>query len=51
MLEIRQLQVFLAVWENRSFSLAANEIHLTQPTVSGHIRVLEETLGVRLFDR
>ncbi|MEA1867611.1 MAG: selenium metabolism-associated LysR family transcriptional regulator, partial [Thermodesulfobacteriota bacterium] len=41
----------LAVWENRSFSLAANEIHLTQPTVSGHIRVLEETLGVRLFDR
>jgi DNA-binding transcriptional LysR family regulator len=51
MIETRQLQVFLAVWENRSFSRAAHEVHLTQPTVSGHIRVLEETLGVRLFDR
>jgi len=51
MIEIRQLQVFLAVWENRSFSRAAHEVHLTQPTVSGHIRVLEEALGVRLFDR
>jgi len=51
MIEIRQFQVFLAVWENRSFSRAAQEVHLTQPTVSGHIRVLEETLGVRLFDR
>jgi DNA-binding transcriptional LysR family regulator len=51
MIEIRQIQVFLAVWENRSFSRAAQEVHLTQPTVSGHIRVLEEILGVRLFDR
>jgi DNA-binding transcriptional LysR family regulator len=51
MIEIRQLQVFLAVWENRSFSRAAQEVHLPQPTVSGHIRVLEEILGVRLFDR
>lgn len=51
MIEIRQLQVFLAVWEKRSFSRAAQEVYLTQPTVSGHIRVLEETLGVRLFDR
>ncbi|OPL15522.1 MAG: hypothetical protein AVO38_10370 [delta proteobacterium ML8_D] len=51
MIDIRQLQVFLAVWENRSFSRAAQEVYLTQPSVSGHIRVLEETLGVRLFDR
>ncbi|MEA3386517.1 MAG: selenium metabolism-associated LysR family transcriptional regulator [Thermodesulfobacteriota bacterium] len=51
MIEIRQLQVFLAVWENRSFSRATHEVHLTQPTISGHIRVLEETLDVRLFDR
>ncbi|MDL1959045.1 MAG: LysR family transcriptional regulator [Deltaproteobacteria bacterium] len=51
MIETRQLQVFLAVWENRSFSRAAHEVHLTQPTVSGHIRVLEENLDVRLFDR
>jgi len=51
MIEIRQFQVFLAVWENRSFSRAAQEVYLTQPSVSGHIRALEETLGVRLFDR
>jgi len=51
MIEIRQIQVFLAVWENRSFSRAAQEVHLTQPSISGHIRALEETLGVRLFDR
>lgn len=51
MIEIRHIQVFLAVWKNRSFSRAAQEVHLTQPTVSGHIQVLEETLGVRLFDR
>ena len=51
MIEIRQLQVFLSVFKNRSFSRAAHEVYLTQPTVSGHIRVLEETLGVRLFDR
>jgi len=51
MIEIRQFQVFLAVWENRSFSRAAQEVYLTQPSVSGHIRALEEILGVRLFDR
>ena len=50
-MDIRQLQVFMAVWENRSFSHAAQEIYLTQPTVSGHIRALEEALGVQLFDR
>ncbi len=51
MIDIRQLQVFLAVWEHRSFSKAAKAIFLTQPTVSGHIKTLEESLGVRLFDR
>ncbi len=51
MIDIRQLQVFMAVWENRSFSRAAQKIYLTQPTVSGHIRELEEALGVQLFDR
>lgn len=51
MLETRQLQVFLAIWENRSFSRAALSVHLSQPTVSGHIRSLEEVLGARLFDR
>ncbi len=41
----------MAVWEHRSFSKAAKAIYLTQPTVSGHIKTLEDFLGVRLFDR
>ncbi len=35
----------------RSFSRAAGALHLTQPTVSGHIKNLESDLGVRLLDR
>jgi len=49
--DVYQLQVFLAVYRNRSFSRAAEELHLTQPSVSTHIKRLEETLGVPLFDR
>ncbi|WP_456434503.1 selenium metabolism-associated LysR family transcriptional regulator [Thermosulfuriphilus sp.] len=51
MLDLRQLQVFAKVYEKKSFSRAAEEVFLTQPTVSGHIKALEEFLGVRLFDR
>ncbi len=51
MLEIRQLQVFLAVWKKRSFSKATQEVNLTQPTISGHIKSLEDTIGTKLFDR
>ncbi|OCC15232.1 Transcriptional regulator, LysR family [Dissulfuribacter thermophilus] len=51
MIDVRQLQVFLAVWKEKSFSKAAKIVFLTQPTVSGHIKALEDTLGIRLFDR
>ncbi len=37
--------------EQRSFSRAAELCHLTQPTVSGHVKLLEEYFGVTLFDR
>ncbi len=50
-MDLRQLQVFMAVWKTKSFSKAARDVYLTQPTVSGHIKSLEEQLGVRLFDR
>jgi LysR family transcriptional regulator, low CO2-responsive transcriptional regulator len=46
-----RLAVFCAVVERQSFRRAADELCLAQPTVSGHIRVLEETLGAPLFDR
>ena len=50
-MDIHQLNVFASVFRNRSFSKASEELHLTQPTVSEHVRTLEEELGVSLFDR
>ncbi|MCB2225337.1 MAG: LysR family transcriptional regulator [Desulfarculaceae bacterium] len=50
-MDLRRLQVFAKVYERRSFSRAAEEVFLSQPTVSGHIKSLEEELGVQLFDR
>jgi len=50
-MDLRRLQVFAKVYEKRSFSRAAEEVFLSQPTVSGHIKSLEEELGVLLFDR
>ena len=51
MIEMRQIQVFLAVSELLNFSRAAEKIHLTQPTVSGHLKILEQYLKVQLFER
>jgi DNA-binding transcriptional LysR family regulator len=48
---IRQLEVFLAVAREGSFSQAAERIHLSQPTLSGHVAELEQELGARLFVR
>ncbi|MBI4587969.1 MAG: LysR family transcriptional regulator [Candidatus Rokubacteria bacterium] len=50
-MDLRQLEIFLKVAELGSFSKAAEALFLTQPTVSEHIRGLEEELGVRLLDR
>lgn len=47
----RQLESFVAVARERSFSRAARMIHLAQPTLSEHIRELERELGTRLFLR
>jgi len=50
-LELSQLETFLAVAEERSFSRAAVRLHRTQPAVSQVIRKLEEAVGETLFDR
>jgi DNA-binding transcriptional LysR family regulator len=50
-MELNQLETFLAVAEERSFSRAAARLHRTQPAVSQVIRKLEENVGERLFDR
>jgi len=50
-MDLRQLEIFVKVAELKSFSKAAEALFLTQPTVSEHIRTLEQELGVRLLDR
>jgi len=50
-MELSQLEAFLAVAEERSFSRAAVRLHRTQPAVSQVIRKLEESVGEALFDR
>ncbi|MCK5680136.1 LysR family transcriptional regulator [bacterium] len=51
MIEMRQIQVFLAISELLNFSRAAEQIHLSQPTVSGHLKALEKYLKVKLVER
>src|SRR5882672_8740399 len=48
---LRQLRVFEAAASNRSFSKAAEALHLTQPGVSMHIKELETSAGLPLFER
>lgn len=48
---IRQLQYFVAVYEEATFSKAAEREHCSQPALSAQIRNLEEILGRPLFDR
>jgi DNA-binding transcriptional LysR family regulator len=51
MMELFQLETFLAVAEEKSFSRAATRMHRTQSAVSQTISKLEDELGERLFDR
>lgn len=50
-MNLKQLEAFVQVSESGSFSKAAKELFLTQPTISAHISSLEKELNVRLFIR
>ena len=50
-MDTRQLAAFCAVVDRKSFSLAAEQLGVTQPAVSLQIRSLEKRLGERLLDR
>ncbi|MTW84515.1 LysR family transcriptional regulator [Virgibacillus dakarensis] len=47
----QHLQVFVTVAEKKNFSRAAEELHMTQPSVSQYIRTFEENIGTRLLER
>ncbi|MEW6003006.1 MAG: selenium metabolism-associated LysR family transcriptional regulator [Nitrospirota bacterium] len=50
-MDIHQLKVFVSVFKNRSFSKASEELYLTQPTISDHVKALEKEFDCKLFDR
>lgn len=49
--EIRHIRAFLAVAKHSNFTRAAQELHVSQSALTVQIQQLEETLGVKLFDR
>lgn len=51
MLDAHQLRVFLAAAETLNFSQAARRLHMSQPSVTQHIRNLESHFGMQLFER
>lgn len=51
MIEVHELQIFLAAAEEENFSAAARKLHLSQPAISFQIQSLEQRLNVQLFQR
>jgi len=50
-MDVRDLQVFLSVAEHLNYTRAAEEVHLSQPSVSVRMRQLERDLGTKLFEQ
>ena len=50
-MDIQNIRTFLAVSETKSFSRAAEALHLTQPAISKRIQTMEQSLDIKLFDR
>ena len=50
-MNLKQLEAFVMIANNKSFSLTAQKLYLTQPTVSAYISKLEYELGEKLFYR
>ncbi|MFM5398750.1 LysR family transcriptional regulator [Aeromonas veronii] len=51
MVDIRLLRLFIAIYEEKNLTLAAEKCHITQPSISAALKQLEELLGNDLFLR
>lgn len=50
-MDLHQLRTFVAVAREGSVTRASERLHLSQPAVSAHVKALEDTLGLTLFER
>ena len=50
-MDINQIRTFVTIAEARSFSRAGGSLHRSQPAISRRIELLEQELGIALFDR
>lgn len=50
-LDLHLVEIFCCVYEHGNFSKAAKKLRISQPTASGHIKNLEDHVGLKLFDR
>jgi DNA-binding transcriptional LysR family regulator len=50
-MDFKQIEAFISVAKQKSFSKAASSIFISQPTISSHILSLEKELNIQLFDR
>ena len=50
-MDLRQIQYFVALYEEKSITKAARRLHVVQPAVSMQIRRIEADYGVTLFER
>ena len=51
MIDLRNLETFVWVAQLGGFRSAADKLNTTQPAISARIALLEDELGVKLFDR
>jgi len=51
MVYIKQFEYVIAIANTGSFSRAADQLNIAQPTLSKYIRKLEQSIGIELFDR
>lgn len=50
-MHLNQFWVFYHVAKHKSFSQAADALFLSQPSVSNHVKLLEDAYGLKLFER